>query len=42
MVKLSLNVKNLLDEHYYVRASDQSIVHPGEPFSVIGSLSMTF
>lgn len=39
---LNLNVYNLFDKHFYERASNQAIVHPGEPLTVLGRLSMTF
>ena len=42
MIKAQLNVQNLSDEEYYVRASDQSIVHPGVPLRVIGSIRLRF
>ena len=33
---------NLLDNEYYVRASAQDIVHPGDPLTVIGSIGFEF
>lgn len=41
-IKLQLNVKNLFDKEYYTRASDQSIVHPGAPLTVLGSIGVDF
>lgn len=41
-LKAQLNVENLTDEEYYPRASDQSIVHPGEPLTVTGRISLEF
>lgn len=41
-LKLGLNVNNLLNEDYIVRASNDAIAHPGEPLTVIGSLAVTF
>jgi iron complex outermembrane receptor protein len=40
--KTQLNFQNISDEEYYPRASDQSIVHPGTPFSVVGSIGYEF
>ncbi|MFD0387874.1 hypothetical protein ACFQ4K_08660 [Tistrella bauzanensis] len=40
--RLGLNLYNLFDEDYIVRASDRSIAHPGEPLSAIASLSLRF
>lgn len=40
--KTQLNFQNITDEEYYPRASDQSIVHPGTPFSVVGSIGYEF
>ncbi len=37
-----LNIKNLLDEDYIVRASDQSIAHPGAPLSATASFGVGF
>jgi len=42
VLRAQLNFKNLTDTEFFPRASDQSIVHPGEPFSVIGTLSLEF
>lgn len=39
-VKLQVNVDNVLDEEYYPRANDLSIVHPGEPFSVKAGVAL--
>ncbi|MEQ8669903.1 MAG: TonB-dependent receptor [Rhodospirillales bacterium] len=38
----NLNVYNLFDEHFYERASNQAIVHPGAPLTVLGRISMDF
>ncbi|WP_367873105.1 TonB-dependent siderophore receptor [Luteolibacter sp. Populi] len=40
--KTQLNFQNITDEEYYPRASDQSIVHPGAPFGVVGSIGYEF
>lgn len=37
-----LNLYNLFDREYYTRASDQSIVHPGEPFGLRATLGIEF
>lgn len=42
MFDLSLNVTNLFDREYIVRASNRAIAHPGEPLSVFGSLTVRF
>ena len=41
-LRFQVNVDNLLDKEYYVRASDRSIVHPGSPLAVIGSIGYEF
>ena len=41
-IDFRLNVLNLFDEDYIVRASSQAIGHPGEPLTVIGSLRVRF
>lgn len=41
-LKAGLNIYNLFDKHYIERASDRSIAHPGEPLSVVGSVSIQF
>jgi len=41
-LKAQLNLRNLTDERFITRASDQSIAHPGAPFTVQGSLSLHF
>ena len=41
-LRFQVNVDNLFDKEYYVRASDRSIVHPGAPFSVIASVGFEF
>jgi iron complex outermembrane receptor protein len=41
-VKASLNVKNLFDKDYIVRASHTAIAHPGTPRSVFASVSIGF
>lgn len=40
--KTQLNLQNFTDEEYYPRASDQSIVHPGNPFGVVCSIGLEF
>ena len=40
--KTQLNLQNFTDEEYYPRASDQSIVHPGNPFGVVCSVGCEF
>ena len=42
VLKAKLNVRNLFDREYYVRASDQSIVHPGTPLTLVGSIGIEF
>ncbi|WP_438970814.1 TonB-dependent siderophore receptor [Methylophaga sp.] len=37
-----LNFRNVFDEDYYARASDQSIVHAGLPFSVYATVGLEF
>ncbi len=41
-LKASLNVKNLFDEDYIVRASTSAIAHPGAPRSVFAAVSIGF
>jgi iron complex outermembrane receptor protein len=41
-VKTGLNIYNLLDHDYILRASDRSIAHPGAPLTAIASLSVQF
>jgi iron complex outermembrane receptor protein len=41
-VKAGLNIYNLLDHDYILRASDRSIAHPGAPLTAIASLSVQF
>ena len=41
-VKFGLNFFNLLDEDYIVRADSQHIAHPGEPLTIVTSLSVRF
>ena len=41
-MRFQVNIDNLLDQEYYVRASDRSIVHPGAPLAVIGSVGYEF
>lgn len=41
-VKAGLNIYNLFDKRYIARASDRSIAHPGEPLSVLASVSIRF
>ncbi|MBW4646859.1 MAG: TonB-dependent siderophore receptor [Goleter apudmare HA4340-LM2] len=40
--RVGLNVRNLFDITYYVETQGRTIVYPGEPFTVIGSVSFTF
>ncbi|WP_017652819.1 TonB-dependent siderophore receptor [Fortiea contorta] len=40
--RIGLNVKNIFDITYYVETQGRNIVYPGEPFTVIGSVSFTF
>lgn len=37
-----LNFRNIFNEDYYARASDQSIVHPGQPASVYATVGIEF
>ncbi|QGJ70181.1 Ferrichrome-iron receptor [Planctomycetales bacterium 10988] len=37
-----LNFYNIFDTEYYARASTRDIVHPGTPFSVIGSIGIDY
>lgn len=41
-IKASINVKNLFDEEYIVRASNNSIAHYGAARTIIGSVSINF
>lgn len=41
-VRASLNVKNLFDKDYIVRASTTAIAHPGAPRSVFAAVSVGF
>lgn len=41
-VRANLNIKNLFNEDYIVRASDANIAHPGIPRSLFASLAMHF
>jgi iron complex outermembrane recepter protein len=41
-IKASINVKNLFDEDYIVRASSDAIAHYGAARTIIGSLSINF
>src|SRR3546814_1815378 len=41
-VKVGLNLHNLLDEDYIVRASDDAIAHPGQPRTAMGYVSVRF
>ncbi|MEH2168736.1 MAG: TonB-dependent siderophore receptor [Nostoc sp.] len=40
--RVGLNFKNLFDINYYVETQGRDVVYPGEPFTVIGSVSFTF
>ncbi|MEH2263860.1 TonB-dependent siderophore receptor [Nostoc sp.] len=40
--RFGLNFKNLFDVNYYVETQGREVVYPGEPFTVIGSVSFTF
>ncbi|WP_447970599.1 TonB-dependent siderophore receptor [Nitrospira sp. M1] len=42
VLRAQLNLQNLLDKGYIIRASDQSVAHPGMPFSAIGSIGIEF
>jgi iron complex outermembrane receptor protein len=42
VVNAQINFENIADTEYYPRASDQSIVHPGAPFKVMGTIGVTF
>ncbi|MEQ8250910.1 MAG: TonB-dependent siderophore receptor [Oceanibaculum nanhaiense] len=41
-MRFGLNIYNLFDEDYIVRASDRSIAHPGQPLTAIASVSVRF
>ena len=41
-LRVQVNVENLFDREYYVRASDQSIVHPGVPRSARLTVGIEF
>jgi iron complex outermembrane recepter protein len=41
-LRFGLNVQNLFNEEYIVRASNQAIAHPGEPLTIIGSITSRF
>ncbi|MEH2381419.1 MAG: TonB-dependent siderophore receptor [Nostoc sp.] len=40
--RVGLNFKNLFDVNYYVETQGRNVVYPGDPFTVIGSVSFTF
>ena len=40
--RVGLNFKNLFDINYYLETQGRDIVYPGDPFTVIGSVSFTF
>ncbi|TXG79981.1 MAG: TonB-dependent receptor [Thermomicrobiales bacterium] len=37
-----LNIQNLLNQQYYAQAQTRTIIDPGAPFTVIGSLKFEF
>jgi iron complex outermembrane receptor protein len=41
-LRVQVNVDNLFDREYYVRASDRSIVHPGAPRSARLTVGVEF
>ena len=41
-LRFQVNIDNLLDKEYYIRASDRSIVHPGAPLSATASVGYEF
>ncbi|MGQ9366819.1 TonB-dependent siderophore receptor [Azospirillum sp. ST 5-10] len=41
-LRLGVNVYNLLGRDYVARASDRAIAHPGQPLTVVGSLTVRF
>ncbi|PIG94709.1 TonB-dependent siderophore receptor [Gloeocapsopsis sp. IPPAS B-1203] len=41
-IRLQLNIKNLFDTDYYRATSSRGFNQPGDPFTVIGSVSVTF
>ncbi|MEH2290678.1 TonB-dependent siderophore receptor [Nostoc sp.] len=40
--RVGLNIKNLFDINYYLETQGRDVVYPGDPFTVIGSVSFTF
>ncbi|MEH2252550.1 TonB-dependent siderophore receptor [Nostoc sp.] len=40
--RVGLNFKNLFDINYYLETQGRDVVYPGDPFTVIGSVSFTF
>jgi len=42
LLRVQVNIENLTDEEFFPRASDQSIVHPGEPRSLTASVTLEF
>ncbi|MEH2289217.1 TonB-dependent siderophore receptor [Nostoc sp.] len=40
--KAAVNIKNLFDEKYYENAQARSIIYPGAPLTVLGSISVEF
>jgi iron complex outermembrane recepter protein len=41
-LRFQVNVANVTDKEYYVRASDRSIVHPGTPISTTMTVGFEF
>ncbi len=41
-LRFAVNIENLADKEYYLRASDRSIVHPGAPRSAIATIGFEF
>lgn len=41
-IRAGLNIYNLFDENYILRASDRNIAHPGAPLTAIASISVQF
>jgi len=41
-IRAQVNIENLTDKRFFPRASDQSIVHPGEPLNVRATITLTF
>jgi outer membrane receptor protein involved in Fe transport len=41
-LRLQVNVDNLFDREFYIRASDRSIVHPGTPLAARLTIGIEF